>query len=297
MPTNQQPPKTVTDIVKPELPSLMAIVSLTNTNENDQIQTLVLQELNYLEQHALAKPEIVSCHPASIVLAVKSTMRKNLTLDPSAGLTYVKTRNMQVEGKWVQVLEVQDTANGKLSYNRQLGRILDFTRPKVTKNEKGRVIGVSMRLLLPSYGAPRWEDYEYDESDFKRWAKYSHKERARGYKQGSGKPEPNIDTLNYANELYRSHEGGIDPEFARAKCINHSVKKLGANPNEAFKLIPVNNSDVAVIDPQTAVAEAQDENGDFAWHEEVNSQVNDNANTQTEQPATDTTDNDFANNL
>lgn len=269
---NQPQQLSISKIIEPELPTLMAILSLSN--ESADLRTVVLQEITYLEQHALSKPEINNCNQTTMVLAIKSTMRKNLTLDPSAGLVYVKTRRMQVNGAWVDALEIQETANGLLSYNRQLGRVLDFTRPKVIKNDKGRVTGVSMRLLLPSPLGPRWEDYDYDESDFRRWATYSHKERSRNKQDADAK------ALNYANHLYKSWEGGIDPEFARAKCIRHSLKKLGTNPNEGaflIKLPPMENQ----IDADVAVAEAADENGEFAWHEEVNTTINNEAKTPT----------------
>ena len=38
--------------------------------------------------------------------------------------------------------------------------------------------------------------------------------------------------MNYANALYSSYKGGIDPEFCKAKCIRHAFKKTGTNPNE-----------------------------------------------------------------
>lgn len=283
----QQKPNTITDIIKPELPNLMAILSLNNDVGNNNIETIALQELSYLEQHAIAKPEILNCHPLSIITAVRTTLRKNLSLDPSAGLVYVKTRRIQVNNAWVDALEVQDTANGRLSYYRQLGRILDFTRPKVQKNEKGRVIGVTMQLLLPSPLGPRWEEYEFDESDFKRWATASHKERGRN------KQDADATKLNYANQLYRSHEGGIDPEFARAKCINHSLKKLGANPNETIKLIHVPANETTVIDAATAAAAAADESAEFAWHEEVDTKINEAPQTSNNQQSADFNPNDL----
>lgn len=261
----------LTKILEPEIPTLMAILSLSN--EAKDLQTVVLQELTYLEQHALAKPEIINIakgnpqQQQTIVLAIKNTMRKNLTLDPSAGLVYVKTRKLQLGNQWVETLEIQETANGLLSFNRQLGRILDFTRPKVTKNDKGRVTGVSMRLLLPSPLGPRWEDFDYDESDFKRWATYSHKERSRN------KADADAKALNYANHLYRSWEGGIDPEFARAKCIRHSVKKLGTNSNEGALVINLNLPKEKLLDAEVALAEAADDNGEFAWSEEVSTTI------------------------
>ena len=276
----QQPQQlSLTKILEPEIPTLVAILSLSN--EAKDLQTVVLQELTYLEQHALVKPEIANIakgnpqQQQTIVLAIKSAMRKNLTLDPNAGLVYVKTRKLQLGNQWVETLEIQETANGLLSFNRQMGRILDFTRPKVTKNDKGRVTGVSMRLLLPSPLGPRWEDYDYDESDFKRWATYSHKERSRN------KADANLNTLNYANHLYKSWEGGIDPEFARAKCIRHSLKKLGTNPNEGLLVMNLNLPNEKMLDAEVAMAEAADENGEFAWHEEVNTTINNEATRST----------------
>lgn len=256
-------PKTITDLIKPELPTLTAILSLNSDKDSVTLNTLALQELGYLEEHVFNKPDIMQCHPQSILLAVKNVMRKNLTLDPSAGLVYIKTRKKEVGNQWILVLEAQETANGLLSYNRQFGRILDFSNPKITKDASGKVIGVSMRILKPSYPEPRWEEFEYDESDFKRWATASHKERGRN------KADANLQALNYANHLYRSWQGGIDPEFARAKCIRHSVKKLGTNPNEIA--MPVTNVQIKTIDPAIAAAEANDE---FVQHEELDSQIN-----------------------
>lgn len=265
--------QTVTDLIRPELPTLTAILSLNNDKDTTVLQTIALQELSYLEEHVLSKPEIINCHPQSILLAVKNVMRKNLTLDPSAGLVYIKTRKKEVNGKWIVMLEAQETANGLLSYNRQFGRILDFTNPKITKDAAGKVTGVSMRILKPSYPEPRWEDFEYDESDFKRWATASHKERGRG------KADADLKTLNYANHLYRSWQGGIDPEFARAKCIRHSVKKLGTNPNEL--VIPTAQAAVIKpIDPTIAAAEAAEETQDYVQHEEVASHINQPQNNQ-----------------
>jgi hypothetical protein len=264
-------PQTISDIIKPELPEITALLSLNNTGD---IQTMAMQELNYLEQQAALKPIILQCEKVSIVLAVKNVLRKNLSLDPNAGLVYLKTRNTNVgtyeKPIWKLVLEVQETANGIISYNRQIGRMLDCTNPKVKKDSTGKVIGVSMEILKPSYRDTRWELYEFDESDFIRWQRASHKENKKGYKDNKGMKVPNDETLNYANPNYTSWLNGIDPEFARAKCIRHSFKKLGSNPNEQAKLtfkIPE-----PLIDPRIAITEAEDQ--DFTPHEEITSQVN-----------------------
>src|SRR6478735_6782378 len=136
---------TITSIIKPELPTLMAILSLTNSQGN--VETIALQELSYLEEHAFKNPwimDVLQNAPQSIVFALKNVLRKNLSLDPNAGLIYLKKRSQKVNQngveKWITVLEAQETANGLLSYNRQIGTIYDYTNPKVAKNEKGRVI-------------------------------------------------------------------------------------------------------------------------------------------------------------
>lgn len=235
------------EVVKNELPEIQALISL-NSKPGTDVATIAKQELVYLEELALYNPVILDCEPLSIVLAVKRVMKQNLTLDPDAGLVYVTTRNVKVGDTWKKALKINPSANGLISINRQTGNILDFTRPKVDKDASGKVVGVSMRLLLPSTPEPRWEDYEFDESDFRRWQVASHKENSRGYKDGSGKPKPDANTLNYANPNYTNFNGGIDPEFARAKCIRHSVKKLGTNVNEKRDLYPRDFSNFKVVD-------------------------------------------------
>lgn len=225
-------------LLKNELPTLKALMGL-NARPGTDVETMALQELEYLKISAISKPDILSCIPVSIIAAVKSVLKKNLTLDPESGLVYIKTRNIALEKdsngkvvKWGKILEIQESANGLISVNRQCGRILDLKRPEVEKDSNGKVIKVWVELLLPSYGGPRWEKREYDESDFKRWAIASHKENSRTWKEDSGKPKPDSEKLNYANPNYTSWQGGIDPEFARAKAIRHGLKKLGTNQNE-----------------------------------------------------------------
>lgn len=271
-----QKPDTITDIIRPELPTIEALL-LINNNDPSSIQTIALQELNYLEQHITNKPALLQCTPLSIILAVKNVIRKNLSLDPNAGLVYIKSRNQNIApygqpDKWVQVLEIQETANGLISYNRQFGRILDYTNPKVIKNAAGKVTSVTMSILVPSFPAPRWQEHEFDESDFLRWRTYSHKENKKSYKPNKGKPEPDDQKLNHANALYTAWNGGLDPEFARAKCIKHSLKKLGTNPNEVAGGIIHLPKSAPVIDPGIAISEAED--GDFTQHEEINSTIN-----------------------
>lgn len=271
-------------LVKQELPTIEKILAL-NAPPGVDIATIAAQEFMNLEAIAQTKPDIHQCTPMSVLLAVKSVMQKNLTLDPYAGLVYVKTRKVNTAPygqpeNWVKVAEMMPTANGLISINRQLGRVLDYTNPKVTKDATGRVVGVSMQLLKPSYGEPRWELYEFDESDFMRWRIASHKENSRG------KKDADPSALNYANPNYTSHKGGIDPEFSRAKCIRHSLKKLGTNPQEkATKLIPVKQE--IVVNPEVDEYIEYTTDGEVVTpHTEVNTATN-NTPTQSEMPNTD----------
>jgi hypothetical protein len=273
--SNTQQPAQPLALVRQELPAIEKILALHALPGVD-IPTIAAQELMHLEAIAQAKPDILQCTPQSILLAVKSVMQKNLTLDPYAGLVYVKTRSINIgtqdKKEWVKVVEMMPSVNGLISINRQLGRILDYTNPQVIKDGKGKVIGVSMKILKPSFGQPRWELYEYDESDFKRWRTASHRDNGRN------KNDANATTLNYANPNYTSHEGGIDPEFARAKCIRHSVKKLGTNPQEQAPraLRPVQQE--IIVDPEVDDYAEYTESGDtFTPHVEVNSTTKDTA--------------------
>lgn len=257
--------------VKDNLPTLTALFAL-NALPGTDVATLALQEIEYLSMHAVTKPDIYQCMPETVLMAVKSAIKKNLSLDPDAGLVYVKTRNVRVNNEWRKALEIQETANGIISINRQCGRILDIDRAEVKKDEKGRVISVSIRYLKPSVDltgrtVPKEVEVTFDEDDFYRWRRASHKENSRAWKSDSGKPAPNAETMNYANENYTSWKGGIDPEFARAKAVRHALKKLGTNQNET-RVQRINISPSAVyVDPVADQVAATD--GEYTPAEEV----------------------------
>lgn len=240
------------DIVKQEQPALEKILAL-NARPGTDVATIAAQEIMYFQAITETKPHFLKCTPQSIVLAIRDVMKKNLTLDPNAGLVYIQTRNVNIGTKqnqqWVSVLEIQPTANGYISINRQLGRILDYTYPEVKKDATGKVIEVSMQILLPSPVAYRWEKRTFDESDFERWRRASHKENARTWKAGDSRPQPDEKTMNYANPNYTNWKGGMDPEFARAKCIKHSLKKLGTNQQETGRIKVYDVPAERVIDP------------------------------------------------
>lgn len=258
------------EAVKQELPQFQALIAL-NAREGTDVATLAAQELEFLQQRALALPAIYECLPQTIIMAVKAAISKNLSLDPDAGLTYVKTRNMKVGDSWVKALEVQPTANGLISINRQCGRVLDVKRPEVTKDASGKVVAVSVEFMVPSYDlngnkTARWEKVSFDEDDFYRWQRASHKENGRN------KQDANAETMNYANENYTNFRGGIDPEFARAKAIRHGLKKLGTNMNERrMERIDIVDAKYKLVDEAADLAAANDDG--FTPAEIVGSQV------------------------
>lgn len=258
-------------LVKQELPQFQALIAL-NARPGIDVATLAAQELEFLEQRALTTPAIYDCVPQTIIMAVKGAISKNLSLDPDAGLTYVKTRNIKVgDNQWAKALEVQPTANGLISINRQCGRILDVKRPEVTKDRDGKVVGVTAIFQLPAFDengkkCTRWEEIDFDEDDFYRWQRASHKENGRNKQDADAK------TMNYANENYTNFKGGIDPEFARAKAIRHGLKKLGTNLNERrMEKIDVVDAKYKLVDESADEAAANDEG--FTPAEIVGSQV------------------------
>jgi len=221
-------------VLKENQPTLQAI-TLFNYGADKDVSSIVLNEISFLEGMAVTKPEILACEPTSIVMATKYVLKNNLSFDPNAGLVYVKTRSVALAKdasgtvtKWGKVLEVQATCEGLLSIAYQCNKIIDHERPSVKKDASGKVIEVTFKYMKPSPIGPRWVEVTFDESDFKRWQTKSHQENSRS-KQDAG-------TRDYSNPNYRSFNGGIDPEFARAKAIRHAMKKMGTNPNERLSV-------------------------------------------------------------
>lgn len=223
----------------------------------EKIKAIAAEEISHVQMIAMQKPEIMQCEPISVILAVKQAIRKNLTLDPSAGLTYVKVRSINVGSQanpaWKKILEIQDTANGKLSIARQCGRVLDHKRPSIYYSANGQVEKVIVEFLVPSVPSPRWEAIEFNTNHFQKWRIASHKENARN------KQDADINKLNYANPNYTSWNGSIDPEFASTKAIRHGLGKLGTNINERNAVkIYVDPKEVQIVSAEAAIVEAQD---------------------------------------
>lgn len=239
------------------LPIIEKLITLNAPNGmgEEQIKAMAMEEISHVQTAALYNPAILNCEAISVVLAVKQAIRKNLTLDPSAGLVHMRTRKINIgSNQWRTVLEISDTANGKISLARQCGRILDVKRPTVKYNGEGQVEMVTVEFLVPSHPEPRWESIEFGATHFMKWRIASHKENSRGWNESSGKPKPDAASMNYANPNYTNWKGGIDPEFASTKAIKHGLNKLGININEPVtKRVHVEKKDVIIIEPSEAI--------------------------------------------
>lgn len=236
---------TALEVLRKEQPTLQAI-TMFNYGADKDVSSIVLNEISFLEGMSLQKPEILACEPISIVMAMKYVLKNNLTMDPNAGLVYTKTRNFKKQdATWGKVLEIQPTCEGLLSIAYQCGKILDHERPSVKKNDTGKVIEVTFKYMRPSPAGPRWVETTFDESDFRRWQSKSHQENSRGKEDAT--------TKDYSNPNYRNFNGGIDPEFARAKSIRHSLKKLGTNPNERL-MVNIKPAIAQTVEPTADIA-------------------------------------------
>jgi hypothetical protein len=243
---------TALQVLRDEMPTLKAI-TLFNYGPDKDVSSIIMNEISFLESIALSKPDIAVCERISIEQSMKFVLKNNLSFDTNAGLVYVKTRNIKnaKTGAYdMKIMEVQPTCEGLISIAYQCGKIIDHERPTVKKNDAGKVIEVTFRYMRPSPTGPRWVDISFDESDFKRWMTKSHQENSRGKADAS--------TKNYANPNYLSFNGGIDPEFARAKSIRHALKKLGTNANERIS-INIKPSLVNTVDAKADILATSEE--------------------------------------
>lgn len=254
-----------------DVPELTALLGLNVKNSQSDLEQMVKGELAFLNLHALGKADVLECDKLSVVLALKSMFKQNLSLDPSLNLMYVKTRKVKTgidsTGRdiYTRVLDLQPTCNGILSIQRQAGMLLDFEEPEIIRDANGKVTEVFFKYLTPTIGEdlkPKavWKEKRFYESDFDRWRASSHKENGRYWSSNSGKPKPDTEAMNYANALYTSYKGGIDPEFCKAKCIRHAFKKTGTNPNEKKNEIQHTiDAKAIVLNPSIEAAAIDDE--------------------------------------
>ena len=224
-----QPKDGLIKFMEPHATSMARLMSINAPGVDTM--PLVMQELEYLEYKAVFLPEIKDCIPDTIVAAVKSVIKQNLSLDPDAGLVYITTRNVQVGGQWGKALEIHPSPDGKISIARQCGRVLDLEKPYCTFMADGRVDTANIKIQVPGYDekmqpCTRWELVPLGYKDFDRLRWFSHRDKSRN------KQDADAATLNYANSLYTSWHGWIDPEFACAKVINAAMKRKGTNASE-----------------------------------------------------------------
>jgi len=253
-------------LLAPQVPTLERLMSL-NMPQNVDVKAMVMQELEYLNYAAVFKPEILDCLPETIVAGVKTALKKNLTLDPDAGLLYITTRSVKIGGAWFKALEVKPTSDGKISIGRQTGRLLDIQRPWVTYMADGRVDTANVKIQVPAFDeharpCARWETVTLGYTQFDRLRYFSHKDKSRNKE---GLSQDDHARLICANHLYTSHLGWIDPEFACAKVINAAMKRKGTNQNENRVLNLVNN-DERFVDPKI---ENEIQNDDWQDAEEL----------------------------
>lgn len=199
--------------------TLVKIAALVRKEPEEMTAAVVAAEVNFLAQRIHLEPALQECSPESLLDCARQAIRDNLSLERTAGLVYIYPQSVNIGTKkqpqWIKVASYQRTPDGIISVCRQTGRILDIKRPKLDLNPNGAVMGGHVEILKPSYPSPRWETVEFDTSDILRWKGFS-------AKKNRGK----------ANHLYSSHQGGIDPEFMRAKIVKHALKKMGTNVNE-----------------------------------------------------------------
>lgn len=204
-----------------EIPTLQKVVTASGLSPET-----VVQELIFLDMLAdqPGKEWLRECDQKSVEIAFRSTIATGLTFNPFTPLVYLMPRNVQVNGQWVKVLEAKPTANGELSIAYQCGVIIDHYEPVVCFDDSGKVVKVEFSILVPSHPEPRLETLIYTEVEFRRWRAASHKQRSSGKEDAAKK--------DYSNLLYQSHNGGIDPEFAKSKAIKHAMKRRARNQNK-----------------------------------------------------------------
>ncbi len=238
--------------VQKALPELMVLAKINYPDmEDSAIFGLIKSEFSNLEYIASIKPKIADCDTRSAVAAIKQVIRKNLTLDPTAGLVYCVPQGVNLgtkdAPKWITILQVNETVDGLLSVAMQAGSIVDYTAP-ICEFKDGKVFSVSMQIQKAS---GRWETKTFNEYHFDKW-------KAASAKRNNG----------IANASYTLCKGGIDPIFAATKCIRHSLKNLGTN-TLAKLASHIQMPKPRIVPIEVAMSEAGEENAENATSAQV----------------------------
>jgi len=242
--------------------SLQKIAGHVQGRTPEELEAFVLNEISYLKERVELAPALQECREDSLLMCIRHALRDNVSLDANAGLVYIYPQKVKVaNGQYVSVAHYELSPNGRISLARQTGNILDFERPQLIK-EGEKVVGGFMKILKPSYPEPRWETYDYNQSDIDRWAKFSSKKNKkwdnaqRKFVEGS------------PNALYSSGPGGgIDEGFMKAKIVKHTLKQLGINASERVgqKIVQDKSLDFepALTIEETQKLEQEEFGGDF----------------------------------
>lgn len=204
--------------------TFIKVIQSANKGMTEQeAQMRVQQEVINFQEHCMYNNELANCDPQSILFGIRKVIGSNLSLDRAKGHTYLLPASIkQADGTFKKVLEVTYQAEGVLVLYYNAGVIVDHKSPLPTYNEEGKVIAISWEYQLAN---KRWEESYFNEAHFNKWRKASH------VKNGRNKNDADINKMNYANPNYTSFAGGIDPEFASAKCIKHTLKKMALDRN------------------------------------------------------------------
>lgn len=242
--------------------SLQKIAGHVQGRLPEEVEAFVMNEIQYLQERVQMAPALEECSTESMLMCIRHALRDNVSLDGNAGLVYIYPQKIKVaKNEYKTVAHYELSPNGRISLARQTGNILDFERPQLIK-EGEKVVGGFMKILKPSYPEPRWETYDYNQSDIDRWAKFSSKKNKkwdnaqRKFVEGS------------PNALYSSGPGGgIDEGFMKAKIVKHTLKQLGINASEKVgqKIVRDDNYEIepALTIEETQKLEQEEFGGDF----------------------------------
>ena len=210
---------------RPEVQNtFIKVIQSANRGMSEQeAQLRVQQEVINFQEHCIYNNELANCDPQSVLFGIRKVIGANLSLDRAKGHTYLLPASIkQADGTFKKVLEVSYQAEGMLVLYYNANVIIDHKSPQPKYDESGKVVSITWEYQLAN---KRWESVTFNEAHFNKWRKSSH------VKNGRNKSDADLNKLNYANPNYTSFAGGIDPEFASAKCIKHALKKMALDRN------------------------------------------------------------------
>jgi len=215
--------------------------------DSDLAQARIMAEIMEFNRTLnMIKAEDLAQIPQSEIYRVAlSSFASGLSWAAEEGNFYLKTRNVNIAPKgqtpkYVKGLEHSLSTNGETSLRQMQKIIKGVSGPFVVyEGDEVKDIDFANKSLVHKPAFPRsagakviavygWADLPdgrrefafLQQADFDRLANYSRKEKmpkdARYREEGK----------EYANELYFSYNGGIDPEFACRKCIRKLFKPL-----------------------------------------------------------------------